>query len=138
QIFPERFRKGDPSNDPGDKPYEHLVKWQAKWFATAEGETPGDENFYKGTGNVWKRRYGGDVQGLIEALPYLKSLGINAIYLNPMFEAESMHKYDTADYRHIDDNFGVKGDLAQLAGETDDPATWKWSASDRLILTFVE
>src|SRR5205814_5670695 len=99
---------------------------------------PSEENFANAVGNVWKRRYAGDVQGLIEALPYLRSLGVNAIYLNPMFEAESMHKYDTADYRHIDDNFGVKGDLAQLAGETDDPATWKWSASDRLFLTFVE
>ena len=81
----------------------------------ADGETPGDENFYKGEGNVWKRRYGGDVQGLIEALPYLQSLGINAIYLNPMFEADSMHKYDTSDYRHIDDNFGFKGDIDAAA-----------------------
>jgi glycosidase len=138
QIFPERFRNGDPSNDPGDKPYEHLVKWQAKWFATAEGEAPGDENFYKGAGNVWKRRYGGDVQGLIEALPYLKSLGINAIYLNPMFEADSMHKYDTTDYRHIDEHFGSKGDIEEAwKTETDDPATWTWTKSDRLFLEFV-
>ena len=138
QIFPERFRNGDPSNDPGDKPYEHLVKWQAKWFAAAEGEVPGDENFYKGAGNVWKRRYGGDVQGLIQALPYMKSLGINAIYLNPMFEADSMHKYDTTDYRHIDEHFGFKGDIAEAwKTETDDPATWTWTKTDRLFLDFV-
>jgi cyclomaltodextrinase / maltogenic alpha-amylase / neopullulanase len=49
-----------------------------------------------------------------------------------------MHKYDTADFRHVDDNFGVKGDLAWLQGETDDPATWKWSETDRLFLDFVD
>src|SRR5207237_10192235 len=124
QIFPERFRNGDPNNDPADKPYENLVRWQANWWQAQPGEEPGDENFYKGKGNVWKRRYGGDVQGLIEALPYMRSLGINAIYLNPMFEADSMHKYDTTDYRHIDDNFGTKGDVDEAwKTETDDPAT---------------
>jgi len=65
-------------------------------------------------------------------------LGITAIYLNPIFEAESMHKYDTSDFRHVDDNFGVKGDLGQLAGETDDPTTWKWSKSDLIFLDFVK
>src|SRR2546423_774926 len=41
QIFPERFRNGDPSNDPGDKPDEHMVRWQANWWKAAEGEAPG-------------------------------------------------------------------------------------------------
>ncbi|HEV7298551.1 MAG TPA: alpha amylase N-terminal ig-like domain-containing protein [Tepidisphaeraceae bacterium] len=138
QIFPERFRNGESSNDPGGKPGEHLVKWTSNWWQTQPGETPGDENFYKGTGNVWQRRYGGDIQGLRESLPYLRELGINAIYLNPVFEGESMHKYDTADFRHIDDNFGVKGDIAALEGESDDPATWKWTASDKLFLDFLD
>src|SRR5205823_4721786 len=75
----------------------------------------------------------------IEALPYLKKLGINAIYLNPIFKAESLHKYDTEDYRHIDDHFGKKGDIADLAGrETDDPATWQWTPTDKLFLKFVD
>ncbi|HEV2296199.1 MAG TPA: alpha-amylase family glycosyl hydrolase [Tepidisphaeraceae bacterium] len=133
QIFPERFRNGDTSNDP-----DGAHRWQSKWFATLPGEAPGEENFYKGQGNVWKRRYGGDIQGVRQALPYLRKLGINAIYLNPVFEAESMHKYDATDFRHIDDNFGVKGDLAQLRGETDDPATWKWTKSDLIFLDFVQ
>jgi glycosidase len=136
QIFPERFRNGDPSNDPGDRDYERLVKWTSDWWKTQPGEAPGDENFYKGSGNVWKRRYGGDIQGAKWALPYLRSLGVNAIYFNPVFEADSMHKYDTSDFRHIDDNFGVKGDLP-IEGETDDPSTWKWSKSDRVFLDFV-
>ncbi len=108
QVFVERFRNGDTSNDPGDFPFEHLVPWNGEWHSTLPGETPGEENFFHGAGNVWNRRYGGDIAGLREKLPYLRSLGINALYLNPMFEAESMHKYDTADYRHIDDNFGVR------------------------------
>ncbi|CAN5466752.1 hypothetical protein BH09PLA1_BH09PLA1_16870 [soil metagenome] len=137
QIFPERFRNGDPSNDPGDQWFERKVPWTSNWWKTQPGEAPGDENFYKGEGNVWKRRYGGDIQGLRQALPYLRSLGITAIYLNPIFEAESMHKYDTADYRHIDDNFGVREKLP-LDGETDDPKTWKWSKSDRIFLDFLE
>jgi glycosidase len=136
QIFPERFRNGDPSNDPGDKWFEHLEPWKSNWWATLDKEAPGKGNFYKGEGNVWKRRYGGDIQGLKQELPYLRSLGITAIYLNPMFEAESMHKYDTADYRHIDDNFGVREKLP-LDGETDDPQTWKWSKSDLIFLDFV-
>nr|MBA2526993.1 glycoside hydrolase family 13 protein [Pyrinomonadaceae bacterium] len=133
QIFPERFRNGDPSNDPAG-----TQRWQAQWSATLPGEAPGDENFYQGAGNVWKRRYGGDIQGVREALPHLRKLGINAIYFNPIFEGESMHKYDTSDFRHVDDNFGVKGDLAQLQGETDDPATWRWTKSDLIFLDFVQ
>lgn len=109
QIFVERFRNADPSNDPGDfTTYERLVPWNGDWFKAQPGEAPGEENFYQGAGNVWKRRYGGDLAGVREKLPYLRSLGINAIYLNPIFEAESMHKYDTADFRHVDDNFGVR------------------------------
>jgi glycosidase len=132
QVFPERFRNGDRSNDPPG-----TQRWQSDWWSTLPGEKPGPENFYTGVGNVWQRRYGGDIQGARAALPYLKKLGVNAIYFNPIFEAESMHKYDTADFRHVDDNFGVKGDLARLAGETDDPATWQWTATDRLFLDFV-
>lgn len=113
QIFPERFRNGDTSNDPGDKWYENLVPWNGDWWATQPGEAPGKENFYKGVGNVWDRRYGGDIAGVREKLPYLRSLGVNAIYFNPVFEAESMHKYDTADFRHIDDNFGVRDNPGQ-------------------------
>ncbi len=141
QIFPERFRNGERANDPGDKDYETLIDWRANWWETQPGEAPGMHNFYRGAGNVWQRRYGGDFQGLREALPYLRELGVNAIYLNPVFEADSMHKYDTSDFRHIDDNFGIKGDVERLAArgvETDDPATWTWTESDKLFLDFIQ
>ena len=71
QIFPERFRNGDPANDP-----PNTKGWTDSWFAKARGETG---NFY---GEVWDRRYGGDIQGIRDELPYLRELGVNAIYLN--------------------------------------------------------
>ncbi len=126
QIFPERFRNGDPSNDP-----PNTQAWTSKWFDKHPGETG---EFYR---DVWARRYGGDFQGIREKLPYLRSLGVNAIYLNPIFEAEDLHKYDTSDYRHVDEHFGVKGDIEQLVGETEDPATWQWTASDKIFLDFL-
>ncbi|MFN3167390.1 MAG: alpha amylase N-terminal ig-like domain-containing protein [Phycisphaeraceae bacterium] len=139
QVFPERFRNGDPANDPGDFAYENLVPWTSDWWDTLPGEAPGRHNVYLGKGNIWNRRYGGDLQGLRQSLPYLRTLGVNAIYLNPIFEAESMHKYDTADFRHVDDNFGVKRDtpFQGLPGETDDPATWRWTGSDKVFLAFL-
>ncbi|MEO1235726.1 MAG: alpha-amylase family glycosyl hydrolase [Planctomycetota bacterium] len=142
QIFPERFRNGDPRNDPGEFEYENLLPWTVDWWKTHTryGEAPGRNNFYEGAGNVWNRRFGGDLQGVQEALPYLRRLGVNAIYFNPIFEADSMHKYDTADFRHVDDNFGVKAQrrFEQVPGETDDPATWGWSESDKVFLAFLQ
>lgn len=137
QVFPERFRNGDPSNDPGDEWFENFVPWRSDWWATLPGEKLGAHNIYQGAGNIWKRRYGGDLQGVREKLPYLRKLGVNAIYFNPIFEAETMHKYDASDFRHIDDNLGVKGDWP-VAGETLDPKTWQWTASDKLFLAFIE
>ncbi|WP_432799167.1 alpha amylase N-terminal ig-like domain-containing protein [Poriferisphaera sp. WC338] len=133
QIFPERFRNGETANDP-----KGTKRWTSNWWETLPGEKPGAENFYSGVGNVWWRRYGGDMQGVKEALPYLRELGVTAIYFNPIFEGESMHKYDASDYRHVDDNFGVKGDLEKLSGETMDPTTWQWSESDKVFLDFIE
>ena len=146
QIFPERFRNGEESNDPGRfSEYENLVGWNTDWWDVLPGETAADgefDNFYTGTGDVWNRRYGGDLQGVREKLPYLKELGVNAIYFNPIFEAESMHKYDTSDFRHVDDNFGVRDDgdeyPPRFEGETADPATWVWSPSDEVFLDFLE
>lgn len=85
QIFPERFKNGDNSNDP--------VNVQ-DWFYTEDSDL-GSEGFF-----------GGDLQGIIDKMDYLEELGIGAIYLNPVFESISSHKYDTEDYLKIDDNFG--------------------------------
>jgi glycosidase len=81
QIFPDRFANGDPSNDP-----ENVQPW---------GSTPNFHNFM-----------GGDLQGIIDRLGYLADLGITALYLNPIFQATSNHKYNTFDYLRIDPHFG--------------------------------
>lgn len=149
QIFPERFRNGEPANDP-----PRTVPWRHEWFkpyrgtsgptsrsdaektdAARGGAFVEEGTFYQ---FIYDRRYGGDIQGIQEKLPYLRQLGVTALYLNPVFLAESLHKYDASDYRHIDDFFGVKDSLKQITGETEDPATWQWSATDKLFLAFLE
>ena len=96
QIFVDRFRNGDPSNDvlSGEYRYEGKPVVQVKnWSAP-----PGEDGF--------RQFYGGDLQGVIDKLDYLQNLGVDAIYLNPIFLSPSSHKYDTQDYEHIDPHFG--------------------------------
>ena len=58
--------------------------------------------------------YGGDLKGLMIRLPYLKRMGISVLYLNPIFQASSNHKYDTCDYMKIDPSFGTEADFTRL------------------------
>lgn len=143
QIFPERFRNGDPGNDP--KPAElefppgrawKVSPWTSDWYKLQPWELKHNKNFFE---NVFERRYGGDLQGIIDKLDYLHELGITAIYFNPIFEGLSLHKYDASTYHHIDNNFGSdsKNDLRITASETEDPSTWKWTAADQLFLKLV-
>jgi glycosidase len=140
QVFPERFRNGSNSNDPAN-----VTPWTARWsppaapavISTNAAPMNGAPGGRGGRGGGNNRRYGGDIQGIKAALPYLRSLGVTAIYLNPIFKSPSAHKYDTSDYRHVDDNLGLTGDTTQLTGETEDPATWTWTKSDKLFLDFV-
>lgn len=126
QIMAERFANGEKANDP-----DNTLPWS--WdFGKAYGTEKG--NFYN---FVWGRFFGGDLQGLIEKLPHLKGIGVEAIYLNPVFEAASYQKYDASDFRHIDQDFGYKTDYAVL-GETEDPKTWKWTETDKLFLEFLK
>ncbi len=148
QVFPERFRNGDPSNDPvpasleGTWPYVvpkdwRIMPWTADWYALQPWEQADGRGFYY---NAQLRRYGGDLQGIIDELDYLQSLGVNALYLNPIFESASLHKYGATMYHHVDRHFGPdpKGDLELFAREdAADPETWRWSAADRLFLKLV-
>ncbi len=61
--------------------------------------------------------FGGCIQGVIEKIPYLKSLGITGIYFTPIFDATSAHKYDTRDYLLIDPQFGTNEDFRRLVEE---------------------
>ncbi len=89
QIFVERFANGDDSISPSNK-----VAWDS---------LPTPKSFY-----------GGDIIGITNHLDYLHNLGITAIYLTPIFESESNHKYDTIDYMQIDSHFGTKEDFKTL------------------------
>ncbi len=149
QIFPERFRNGDPDNDPtaagleGAWPHDHTSPWQVHpWTADWYEHQPYER---RNGGDIWfniqRRRYGGDLQGIIDSLDYLVDLGIEAIYLNPVFDSPSSHKYDGATYHHIDPHFGPDpaGDRRLIAAETPhDPATWLWTAADRLALRLID
>lgn len=144
QIFPERFRNGDKHNDPeasdaGVQSREwHISPWTSDWYKLQPWEKKYSNKFYD---VIFGRRYGGDIEGVIQKLPYLKKLGVNAIYFNPVFEAHSLHKYNTANYIHIDHNFGPnpQGDLRIMAMEDpDDPTTWRWTSADTLFLKSVK
>lgn len=63
--------------------------------------------------------FGGNIDGVTEKLDYLLSLGVKCIYLNPIFEASSNHKYDTADYTKIDSDFGDENSLKNLVKQAD-------------------
>lgn len=96
QIFPDRFCNGTP-----EKNTEDILPWR--------------------TGPVTNReRYGGNLSGIRQKLDYLKELGINGIYLNPIMEAESNHKYDTTDYEKIDPAFGDEKEFTFLVKEAHD------------------
>lgn len=145
QIFPERFRNGDPANDPdrlsllGSWPHDTASAWQpSPWTSDWYALQPWEQANGKGFGyNAQRRRYGGDLQGVMDKLDYLSDLGITAIYFNPLFESPSLHKYDAATYIHIDDNFGPSPETDRQIVATeipDDPGTWKWTSADSLFL----
>ena len=90
QIFPERFRRGDFSKDDS---YINQ-KWE---------DLPNPSSFA-----------GGDLKGIIEKLDYIKSLGVKALYLTPIFKSPTNHKYDIMDYFEIDPQFGDKKDFKNL------------------------
>ena len=147
QIFPERFRNGDVSNDPTRESLEfpeitpanwRVSNWTDEWYRRDRWEKQLGENFYDD--GVFHRRYGGDLQGVLDKLDYLANLGINTIYFNPVFYARSMHKYDGNSFHHIDPHFGPDptGDFAVMQAESADPATWKWTAADRLFLELLK
>ena len=150
QIFVERFYNGDMSNDPRTENIDipplnfiapagwALTPWTQEWYR--------QEDWAKATGrpfndNIQFRRFGGDIQGVIDKLDYLSELGITALFMNPLNDAPSLHKYDARNYHHIDINFGPdpEGDKKIIENESpDDPSTWKWTSADKLFLKLVD
>jgi glycosidase len=144
QIVPERFCNGDPSNDPtpddiiGAYPYYVPEGWQiTPWNIPLEQAQPHELK----PDDIHTRRYGGDLQGIIEKLDDIQELGINGIYLTPVFTSPSSHKYDAHGYNHIDPNFGPDpaGDRELIKQENPvDPSTWQWTSADLLMLELVD
>ncbi|NDL66430.1 glycoside hydrolase family 13 protein [Anaerotalea alkaliphila] len=121
QIFVDRFHNGDKRNDVVDNEYFYIndtVKRVRDWSKLPDAD--GVKEFY-----------GGDLQGVMDKLDYLQELGVNVIYLNPIFVSPSNHKYDTQDYEHVDPHFGVirKDDSRVLdPKDPDNLKAWKYIA----------
>jgi glycosidase len=115
-IFPERFRNGDRRNDPKpgvDKFHDKTVEFHADW-----NDKPWKPHSGDGSDDEYSNDFfGGDIAGIIQKLDYIRSVGANTLYINPMFTASSNHKYDTADWKHIDPHFGTNADFARLCRE---------------------
>jgi len=133
QIMMDRFRNGDPANDPDD-----TRPWTSDWAKSTPSEVKPDGQPVSPWVGFF-RQYGGDIAGVREKIPYIKSLGVTAVYLNPVFEAPSPHKYDARNYLHIDDNFGIKGDYAPAVAKEDllAPGTWTFTESDHAFLDLI-
>ena len=108
QIFPERFCNGDPSNDVRSGEYTQ------NGDPTIQMESWDLPALHYEQGNCLDF-FGGDLIGIRQKIPYLKELGVTALYLNPIFFAPSSHKYDCLDYYHVDPHFGGDQALADLS-----------------------
>lgn len=174
QIFPERFRNGDLSNDvlgqfptewqrsiPSLKQIERAANpWNSSWFSFTSFERnmerivrqlqPELDPREVQRQIIFTRRYGGDLRGVRQMIPYLKSLGITGVYFNPVFDSDSLHRYDTKDYRHVDAKLGpmergsngkpelYEDDKLLLESERlDDPSTWGFTRADKEFMQLV-
>ncbi len=125
QILPDRFRNGDTTNDsawPYSDVYGNPVYLHANW-----NEAPCNPRAADGgdggapcTFQQWSADFfGGDLQGIIDQLDYFESLGVTALYLNPIFSSPSNHGYDTADYLTISPRFGSNALFVTLNTEAE-------------------
>ena len=106
QIFPDRFYNSGTEKT-GVRPTRVMRPWGAEpyWYEEQMG-------------GIWNNDYfGGDLKGIEEKLSYLASLGVTCLYLNPIFEANSNHRYDTADYEKVDPLLGTEEDLRSLCAK---------------------
>lgn len=105
QIMTDRFCKAGET-----LPYEDKI--MRSW---------GEQPFYRDDDGIVRNRdfFGGNLKGIISKLPYLSSLNVKTLYLNPIFKAYSNHKYDTEDYEEIDPMFGTQDDFTELCAEAE-------------------
>ena len=141
QIFVDRFCNGDESNDVRTCEYVYIGRPENRVEDWGEKPTTMDVGCF----------YGGDLKGVWEKLDYIQGLGVEVIYLNPIFVSPSNHKYDIQDYEHVDPHFGVivedkdglvaadavdNGNAEKYVIRTASPRNLE--ASDRFFAEFVE
>ncbi len=118
QIFPDRFNRGDDFPKNAEKflkghpngVHRRIADWyEPVYYKRGDNHAIVEYDFY-----------GGTLLGIEEKLPYLKDLGISVIYLNPIFEAETNHRYDTGDYTQIDPLLGTEKDFKRLCAKAEE------------------
>ena len=132
QIFPDRFFNGDTSNDyaqklaRGNTPYEFYDNWYnipedpiLEFITSADGTQIPNPTYTgtKGDGTWANEMYGGDIKGIQDKLDYLQALGINTLYMTPISQSISNHRYDTTDYKNLDPFLGNIEEFVKLAAE---------------------
>lgn len=154
RILPERFASASSDNDPTPESMDgaqpsvgadslrsvgwQLRDWTSDWTTRSGWETRLRPQNRDAT--ISARRYGGDLQGVIDRLPYLDSLGVNALLLDPVNDSPSAHKTDARSYHHVDPTLGPdpERDREQITLEDPaDPATWSTTAADSLLLELI-
>ena len=109
QIFPDRFARGEKVFDRADAVIHESFEGDIEQFADVPGGEVENNEFF-----------GGSLYGVADKLDYLDSLGVTAIYLNPIFEAYSNHRYDTGDYERVDPLLGGDAALEELIKKADE------------------
>ncbi|WP_234122774.1 pullulanase X25 domain-containing protein [Clostridium hydrogenum] len=128
QIFPDRFFDGDTSNDTAQKTARGSLGYEFynDWYSipedptlefTSDGKPNPDYKGTKGDGQWSNEIYGGDLAGIQKKLNYLQALGVNVLYLNPISQSISNHRYDTTDYHNVDPLLGSMDNFVSLAKE---------------------
>jgi alpha-glucosidase len=106
QIFPDRFYDGDTSTNPQDNEWK-IYGYPIRHKSWGKASTTWPENMTE--------FFGGDLDGILEKIAYLKDLGVNTLYINPIFSSFSNHRYDVADYFSVDPHLGGNSALARLS-----------------------
>ncbi len=105
QIFPDRFFESSP---------KYKLHFTDRHYILSKSDLPYFDDNENSEKQITTDYFGGDLQGIIQKLDYVKNLGVSCIYLNPIFEAHSNHRYNTANYMKIDPDLGTLEDFKLL------------------------
>ena len=126
EIFPDRFFNGNIANDENPNTQQGVyvnangtenlgpIQFHKDWYSLPFDPATGSNPAYAGNGQYNIDYFGGDLQGIQDKLDYLQSLGVNTLYLTPIFQSESVHKYDTGNFMQVDPGFGTMQDYLNL------------------------